>query len=273
MTLSQQYRSQVLKQQQARLKVCVVLALVGHGVAIAWGTNWQVFLHSEPDRATIPVEFVEVDGLNSALPSTDSLHDDQRYAQTDATAGGIHQPDLPVSGENAGAENAGAENAEDPESASLAAIDSITPSPQQVEPAESWRMVMTQVWHGVTELPQKLERQWEGIVNPNRTAEGAIGVDAARDEIWGEYDAQLKRKINQHWQRIDVDVDRQVTVRFEIDRQGRLQQLQIIKSSGSVEADEAALSAVRSASPFQPLPVEASQHTLRVNFTFDYIAK
>lgn len=288
MTLSQQYRSQLLKQQQARLRGCFVVALAGHGIAIIFGTNlWQLALHPtpDPDQVAIPIEFVEVDELNSSLPPTDSSH----YAQVDATAGGIHQPHLPEYAKTGSsrAEPSELESLKDSRaippsilsrsefafSPAAAATPSPTPSPTHVASTELWRTIATQVWNGVTEVPQSLRQEWEGILNSNRTAEGTIGIDAVRDEMWGEYDAQLRREVNQHWQRIDVDVDRQVKVRFTIDRQGRLQQLQILKSSGSAEADEAALAAVRLAAPFQPLPIKATQQLLQINFTFDYIAR
>lgn len=106
-----------------------------------------------------------------------------------------------------------------------------------------------------------------GQLNPSRSGDGA-SVDAAADEVWGDYLSLLNRAINQNWQRISVADTRRTRLRFRVDRQGNLTDLRLVQPSGDTLADEAAIQAVRAAAPFAPLPQSASEQILIVNFTF-----
>lgn len=106
-----------------------------------------------------------------------------------------------------------------------------------------------------------------GQLNPNRAGDGT-SVDAAADEVWGNYLSLLNRAINQNWQRVSVADTRRTRLRFRVDRQGNLAELNLVQPSGDTQADEAAIQAVRAAAPFAPLPQNASEQTLIVNFTF-----
>jgi TonB family protein len=58
-------------------------------------------------------------------------------------------------------------------------------------------------------------------------------------------------------------------VTFRVEKYGELKDLVLTKSSGVVEADQAALKAVEDASPFSPLSKGAAK-SLDVKFTFEY---
>ncbi|MBF2051779.1 MAG: TonB family protein [Leptolyngbya sp. IPPAS B-1204] len=104
-------------------------------------------------------------------------------------------------------------------------------------------------------------------LNSNRAAAGS-GVDATQDAIWGRYLDTLNRTIDQNWQRVAVEATRRTKIQFRVDRQGQLRDLQIVQSSGDTQADQAALEAIRAAAPFAPLPQNAAEEVLIVNFTF-----
>ncbi|WNZ24864.1 TonB family protein [Leptolyngbya sp. NK1-12] len=103
--------------------------------------------------------------------------------------------------------------------------------------------------------------------NSNRAAANS-GVDATQDVIWGRYLDTLNRTIDQNWQRVAVEATRRTKIQFRVDRQGQLRDLQIVQSSGDTLADQAALEAIRAAAPFAPLPQNAAEEVLIVNFTF-----
>jgi outer membrane biosynthesis protein TonB len=88
----------------------------------------------------------------------------------------------------------------------------------------------------------------------------------AKDKIWGDYLANLRRKIYQQWS--PIDAERPIKVRFAIDRQGKLMDLELIHA-GSSGANQAAIAAVQAAAPFDHLPIAAKENQLRVTFTFD----
>ena len=122
--------------------------------------------------------------------------------------------------------------------------------------------------------PQSLSAQLgtglRGSFNPNRTAPGEAGLDAVKDSLWGGYISALNQRIDQNWQRISVSSTRQTRVRFTVDRQGQLVNLQLIQPSGDARADTIALQSIRAAAPFAPLPREATEEMLVLNFTFTY---
>lgn len=106
-----------------------------------------------------------------------------------------------------------------------------------------------------------------GSLNPEQTGTGS-SVDAVQDDLWGTYLAALNRAIDQQWQRVSVAATRRTRIQFRVDRQGRLTELRLLQSSGDTVADQAALQAIRAAAPFAPLPQDASEEALVVNFTF-----
>jgi periplasmic protein TonB len=103
--------------------------------------------------------------------------------------------------------------------------------------------------------------------NPNRTATGS-GVDAVQNDLWGGYLAALNRTVEQNWRQVSVAATSRTRIQFRVDRQGQVTGLQILEPSGNTVADQAAMQAVRAAAPFAPLPQNATEDTLIVNFTF-----
>ena len=62
-----------------------------------------------------------------------------------------------------------------------------------------------------------------------------------------------------------------VKLDFTVDAQGYASALQIIKSSGYHLLDEAIIAAIRSASPFQPLPASIGKKKIRIRGSFWYV--
>ncbi|MBF2073061.1 MAG: TonB family protein [Synechococcales cyanobacterium C42_A2020_086] len=108
-----------------------------------------------------------------------------------------------------------------------------------------------------------------GQSNPESPGTGSH-VNALGDPLWGPYMATVNRQVDQQWQRLNVPVTRQAKVRFRIDRQGRLSDVELLQPSGDPLADQAAIQAIWDAAPFAPLPQSAPEEILIVNFTFTY---
>lgn len=64
--------------------------------------------------------------------------------------------------------------------------------------------------------------------------------------------------------------NKKVILRFKIAKNGRLLTNSVIKSSGNLKTDKAALEAVKLASPFRPLPADFKGESVDVQFIFDY---
>jgi TonB family protein len=101
------------------------------------------------------------------------------------------------------------------------------------------------------------------------TSSSSTKPATAKDKIWDDYLAALRRKIYQQWQTLPVTIERPIKVRFAIDRQGNLVDLVLVQSGQDGIADQAALSAVQRVAPFAKLPIAAKEEQLRVTFTFD----
>jgi TonB family protein len=83
------------------------------------------------------------------------------------------------------------------------------------------------------------------------------------------YINDLKHRIYRHWTP-PLDHNRHIVAVFHITRNGNLQNLKLRESSGSTEADNAALEAVRMSAPFCKLPAGYKESTAPVEFTFEY---
>jgi periplasmic protein TonB len=118
--------------------------------------------------------------------------------------------------------------------------------------------------------PQTLSLEGIGLgsrPNANRSGSGT-GMDATEDITWGSYLSGLNQLIDQHWQRVAVSATRRTRIQFRVDRQGQLTDWNVLESSGDRAADQAAIQAIRAAAPFAPLPQNATEEVLIVNFTF-----
>lgn len=105
-----------------------------------------------------------------------------------------------------------------------------------------------------------------GPGNPN----GSPGIDAIKEPDFGPYMRELQRRIKRNWHPPRGNESKRVVVLFKVSRDGRLLRLNINKSSGVSDADDAALDAVRMSAPFRQLPPEYQGNDIDIQFTFDY---
>lgn len=89
------------------------------------------------------------------------------------------------------------------------------------------------------------------------------------------YFSKLKQRIEMNWSYPMISQVRgeqgELLLRFTIAKGGTLERVALLKSSGHSLLDEAAVAAVRGASPFPPLPVRLGLDRLNVLATFEYI--
>lgn len=97
---------------------------------------------------------------------------------------------------------------------------------------------------------------------------GGFSASKEREPDFGLYIAELQRRIRNNWESLPPT---RIVTRFYIDCAGSLSGLTVVKSSGNLAQDKAALKAIQDSAPFKPLPVETSSKTpIPVQFTFDY---
>lgn len=106
-----------------------------------------------------------------------------------------------------------------------------------------------------------------GIADVPVGGAGVTGLDGG-DFPYTLYLEAMKRQIGLKWYRPQVAAGTTTTVSFVIDRDGTIRDARTEVSSGFGTFDRNALSAVRSASPLQPLPFAYNGTYLGVHLTF-----
>ncbi|NDJ25163.1 TonB family protein, partial [Nostoc sp. B(2019)] len=104
--------------------------------------------------------------------------------------------------------------------------------------------------------------------NSNRFNPDSNGIDARRDTDLGPYLKELQRKVRQQWIPEVTQSSRRSVLHFTINRSGQVSNLRIARTSGFNTTDEAAVSAVKRAAPFIPLPTTYSGNNISIEFTF-----
>ena len=101
----------------------------------------------------------------------------------------------------------------------------------------------------------------------------AISLDT-RESKYASYFARIKRQIELVWDYPNEaqrkGITGQLTLRFQISRDGNLMNVRLINGSGYNILDEAALQAVKSAAPYYPFPVTIDRETLPILANFIY---
>jgi len=92
-------------------------------------------------------------------------------------------------------------------------------------------------------------------------------VSAGNSKEENAYSDYLRRSIWEAWSSPRGHEPPPIIVFFKVDRNGNLNDLSIKKSSGDVDADNAALEAVKNVAPFKPLPTSTIDDAT-VQFTF-----
>lgn len=304
MSLAQAYRSQVAAKQNRQLFLFLIVAGAIHGMGAVAVTIWHPEWLSDKigpfeAKTPIPLEFVAIEpnpAPAASPPKTD------RRAQVHSTAGGSRNVDrstqtgkaapaipptaiaplrsnpiVPVQPPTAIVTPAPSYRVTDspprafpsPQPARTASPLQSPASPQPTpalappSPAAAALQSPAPPLHAIALGGEGVS----GQLNPDRSAAGA-GVDAVQDDLWGSYLTGLNQAVDQHWQRVSVAATRRTRIQFRVDRQGRVTDLRLLQSSGDTVADRAAIQAVQAAAPFAPLPQNAPEEVLVVNFTF-----
>ncbi|MEO1146581.1 MAG: TonB family protein [Cyanobacteria bacterium J06638_22] len=112
----------------------------------------------------------------------------------------------------------------------------------------------------------------DGSPNPERTtSDDPPQIATLQNKGLGKYTNAQTAAIEAAWQSIEVQTSLSPIVRFVINRNGELQSVSLSQTSGSEEADQAALDAVRAASPFEPFPESLAYEAIPIRMQFNYV--
>jgi periplasmic protein TonB len=117
----------------------------------------------------------------------------------------------------------------------------------------------------------------QAVSNPMFSAQSGagqvgLGMNTTLGTRFGAYSAQIQEITRRNWRVQDVDRSVKngppVTVKFEIQRDGKVSSLQLIRRSGIPSLDLSVQNAVEN-STYPPLPAEYDRNTATVEFTFE----
>ena len=122
---------------------------------------------------------------------------------------------------------------------------------------------------GSARPPGGFKPRGPGAVGNARILTDTLGVD------FGPYLRRVVMDIRQNWFAVMPEIARlgkrgQVTLIFEILRDGEVLKLYLVSTSGSEPLDRAALAGISASAPFPPLPAEFSGPFVRIRVTFLY---
>lgn len=127
------------------------------------------------------------------------------------------------------------------------------------------------------ELIAKMPKEESININTGKVKEGKELLIATKEYKYWSYLDKMKRKIELLWQYPEVarinGLSGSLKINFSIDKTGKLKEVVLIESSGYKFFDDAAMKALRDASPFAPFPDTWDVEKLNIEGTFIYEIK
>lgn len=90
------------------------------------------------------------------------------------------------------------------------------------------------------------------------------------DNTFNSYMHKMQNRIKSNWVPPKSEVSSSTVLKYQIAKDGRLLDYNVITSSGDKYFDKAAIDALKKSAPFEPLPKEFTGDKIEVQFTFDY---
>jgi protein TonB len=111
-------------------------------------------------------------------------------------------------------------------------------------------------------------------LDPEAQESEVVSLDT-RDFRYISYFATIKRQIELVWtypeEAARAGIYGELLLQFTILRDGHLEEVRLMRSSGSRILDEEAIRAVKAANPYNPFPKRIKKNRLRINAVFSYL--
>lgn len=115
----------------------------------------------------------------------------------------------------------------------------------------------------------------QAMSSPDYGIQGTNGIGVGPSNPFGQqfgwYAQQIFDRVSQKWNRADVTSrpHAHAIVRFSLQRNGTVQNIQVVQSSGSYTLDTSAQRAVMDAVPLPPFPAGFNYNAVNVDLTFE----
>lgn len=90
------------------------------------------------------------------------------------------------------------------------------------------------------------------------------------DIDFGPYIKMVQRKIRENWDPPNGKENCRAVARFKINKDGTINGIKILKSSGNESYDNASIMAISKSSPAGALPINFKRNYIEIEFHFDY---
>lgn len=120
------------------------------------------------------------------------------------------------------------------------------------------------------------QRQDQERRRKSEAGEATVNINT-REVRYATYFRGVKQQVEQVWSYPPGAREKHITgsllMEFTINEDGRLLEIEVLRSSGWPELDDGAVAAVRHAGPFSPLPAAWNMKKLHVKATFEYLRR
>lgn len=104
----------------------------------------------------------------------------------------------------------------------------------------------------------------------NKSGVSSSQKEDMKDAGWASYMKKMQHSIKANWNPPSENANSSTVLQYRVQKDGRITNIKIGKSSGNKRMDEAAIKALNDTSPLEPLPEFFTGKFVDVNFTFNY---
>lgn len=104
----------------------------------------------------------------------------------------------------------------------------------------------------------------------NKSGVSSSQKEDMKDAGWASYMKKMQHSIKANWNPPSENTNSSTVLQYRVQKDGRITNIKIGKSSGNKRMDEAAIKALNDTSPLEPLPEFFTGKFVDVNFTFNY---
>jgi TonB family protein len=124
----------------------------------------------------------------------------------------------------------------------------------------------------IYQFQQKPELAMEVLKIKKQLEERRASCEGLPDDYYEKFTKQMQDAIRSKWQSVRSNKSNRVVVEYVVKASGHIERIRILQSSQINAVDDAAISAVRLASPL-PSPPKICNDFVKIQFTFDYEVK
>lgn len=110
----------------------------------------------------------------------------------------------------------------------------------------------------------------KSVFNKSGSGVSSSQKENMKNAGWTSYMKKMQHSIKANWNPPSENTNSSTVLQYRVQKDGRITNIKIAKSSGNKRMDETAIKALNDTSPLEPLPEFFTGKFVDVNFTFNY---